>query len=427
MRRRARAAASRTQTGRPDGGPGVPSPPQYVRRLALLPCAALDSVELEIRALAAGGEGVARGPDGRVVFVRGAAPGDLVRARVVELHKRYARAEIAEIVRAGATRREPPCPVHGECGGCGWQHVAYEAQLAAKREILADALRRLAGLPLAEAPEVVPSPTPYGTRGRARLLFRKGRVGYRRGRSHELCATTCCPVLAPALERTLAEIAAHPPAGSGELTLALGDDGAISVAGASVRGASAQPVEIASEAGEMRVSPRGFFQAHVSLRRALARHVLECAGRAPTGLELHAGAGFFTLPLSERFGELIAVEGDPRAAADLRGNLERAVRKNVRVLEQPLGRALAGPELARFAPGVVVLDPPRAGLGESDAAALAELRARRLVYVSCDPATLARDLRVLVAAGGYSLTACRGFDMFPQTPHLEVVAVLEQA
>jgi 23S rRNA (uracil1939-C5)-methyltransferase len=415
--------------GPPRRRPGDSSPPQQpVSNARVATLGALETVELEIRSLAAGGEGVARAPDGRVVFVRGAAPGDVVRARVVALHKRFARAEIEEIVRAGAVRVEPACAVHGACGGCGWQHVAYEAQLAAKREILTDALRRLAGLTVLPEPlDVVPSPTPYATRSRARLLFRKGRVGYRRGHSHELCATDRCPVLAPALEDALGAIAAHPPAGGGELTLALGDDGVVSVAGASVRGASARPVAIETAAGEMRVSPRGFFQAHQTLRSALAREVLTQAGRAPAGVELHAGAGFFTLPLSEQMGELIAVEGDPRAAVDLRENLARAVRKNVRVLEQPLGRALAGGELARLAPRVIVLDPPRSGLGESDAAALAGLRARRLVYVSCDPATLARDLRVLGAGGGYALTACRGFDMFPQTPHLEVVAVLEQA
>ncbi len=379
---------------------------------------------VEITALAAGGEGVAREASGRVLFVRGAAPGDLVRARVVEPHKRFARAEIVELVRASPTRVAPKCPVHGECGGCGWQHVAYPAQLEAKRAMLREALARVAGLTPPEPLEVVPSPEPYGTRTRARLLFREGRVGYRRAGSHALVATDRCPILAPALEGALAGIAAQPPRGEGELDLAVGDDGAVSVEGARVGGFAARPIELTTEGGGIRVAPRGFFQAHATLRRALAAAVLAHAGRGARALELHAGAGFFTLGLAARFEEVIAVESEPRAVADLRANLARAQRANVRVIASRAARALAGADLARFAPEVAVLDPPRTGIGQSEAAALARLRARRIVYVSCDPATLARDLRAL-AASGYALAHCRGFDLFPQTPHLEALAMLE--
>jgi 23S rRNA (uracil1939-C5)-methyltransferase len=154
--------------------------------------------------------------------------------------------------------------------------------------------------------------------------------------------------------------------------------------------------------------------------------VLAAAERGARALELHAGAGFFTLGLAARFGELIAVESDPRAARDLRANLARAGRENVRVLAQRASRALASAGVARFAPDAVVLDPPRAGIGPGEAAALARLAPRRIVHVSCDPATLARDLRVLLGSG-YRLASCRGFDLFPQTPHLEALALLERA
>jgi 23S rRNA (uracil1939-C5)-methyltransferase len=384
---------------------------------------------VEISALAAGGEGVAREVSGRVLFVRGAAPGDLVRVRVVEPHKRFARAEIIELVRAGAQRTEPRCVVHGSCGGCGWQHVAYAAQLEAKRAILRDALVRVAGVreqTLAEAAEVAPSPDPYATRSRARLLFANGRVGYRRARSHELVATNECPILAPPLARTLREIAAAPPADEGELEIACGDDGAVSVSGARVAGFAERAVVLQTRGGEVAVSPRGFFQAHATLRRALAEAVFEQSGRGERALELHAGAGYFTLGLAQQFAALIAVESDPRASADLQANLARAGRDNVRVLAQRAARALRSPDVTRFAPDVVVLDPPRTGIGESEAIALAQLGARRVVYVSCDPATLARDLRVLLARG-HRLASCRGFDLFPQTPHLEALAVLERS
>jgi 23S rRNA (uracil1939-C5)-methyltransferase len=384
---------------------------------------------VEISALAAGGEGVARERSGRVLFVRGGAPGDLVRARVVEVHKRFARAEIGELVRPSALRVEPACAVHGACGGCGWQHLAYPAQLEAKRAILRDALARGAGVALdslASPVEITPSPDPYGTRGRARLLFADGRVGYRQGRSHALVATRDCPILAPPLARALAQLAADPPSGAGELELACGDDGAVSVSGARVRGFSERAIALGTSGGDVLVSPRGFFQAHATLRGALAEAVLAAAERGARALELHAGAGFFTLGLAARFGELIAVESDPRAARDLRANLERAGRANVRVLEQRTARALASAGVARFAPDAVVLDPPRVGIGPSEAAALARLAPHRIVHVSCDPATLARDLRVLLGSG-YRLASCRGFDLFPQTPHLEALALLERA
>jgi len=383
---------------------------------------------VEITSLAAGGEGVAREASGRVLFVRGAVPGDLVRARVVEPHKRFARAEIAELVRTSALRVEPRCRVHGECGGCGWQQIAYPAQLEAKRAILRDALVRVAGVKLetlAAPVEIEPSPEPYGTRTRARLLWSDGRVGYRRGRSHELVATSECPILAAPLARALARLATQPPRGGGELELACGDDRGASISGARVPGFEERAITLTTPGGEVAISPGGFFQAHATLRRALAETVLAHAGRGARALELYAGAGFFTLGLAARFADVIAVESEPRAADDLRANLARAGRTNVRVRVERAARALKSADVARLAPELVVLDPPRTGVGEGEAAALAKLGARRIVYVSCDPATLARDARVALAAG-YRLASCQGFDLFPQTPHLEALAVLEK-
>jgi 23S rRNA (uracil1939-C5)-methyltransferase len=383
---------------------------------------------VEIASLAAGGGGVAREASGRVLFVRGAVPGDLVRARVVEPHKRFARAEVAELVRASALRVEPQCRVHGECGGCGWQQIAYAAQLDAKRAILRDALARVAGVKLetlAAPVEIAPSPEPYGTRTRARLLFSDGRVGYRRGRSHELVAVSECPILAPPLARALARLAAHPPRGAGELELACGDDRGASISGARVPGFEERAVTLTTAGGEVAISPGGFFQAHATLRGTLAQAVLAHAGRGARALELHAGAGFFTLGLAVQYADVIAVESEPRAADDLRANLARAGRTNVRVRAERAARALKSADVARLAPELVVLDPPRTGIGEGEAAALARLAARRIVYVSCDPATLARDLRVLLATG-YRLASCQGFDLFPQTPHLEALALIER-
>jgi tRNA/tmRNA/rRNA uracil-C5-methylase (TrmA/RlmC/RlmD family) len=182
-------------------------------------------------------------------------------------------------------------------------------------------------------------------------------------------------------------------------------------------------VRISNGSDWLRVSAGGFFQGHAGMRARLAAALADAAGAGDGCLELFAGAGFFTLLLAARFRRLVAVEGSPGAVADLRGNLAAAGRTGVEVRPQSVEQALRDPAL-RGGFEVVVLDPPRVGLGRQAAEDLAGLGARRLVYLSCDPATLARDLAILVARG-YRLARVAGFDLFPQTPHVEALAVLE--
>jgi 23S rRNA (uracil1939-C5)-methyltransferase len=381
-------------------------------------------LELEVERLAAGGDGVARAPDGRVVFVAGAAPGDRVRARVVAERRSLLRAEVLAVIRAAPCRVEPPCPVFGACGGCAWQHLSADAQLAAKRDILADAVRRIAHLDVPEGFAFHASPRGYGYRSRARLLVLGGRVGYRERGSRALCATDRCPILVPALEAALAALAARPPDRDGELELAVGDDGEVRVTPLPARRGETLRLRAGGEDVELRVSPGGFVQANAALRDTLARGVHEAAGSGACALELHAGAGFLTAGLARRFVRLTAVESHPTAVRDLRANVRRAGLSGVTVVRAEAEAFLAG--FSGDRPDAVVLDPPRTGLARGGAAALAALGAPRLVYLSCDPATLARDLRALVDAG-YRLDSLAGFDLFPQTPHVEAVAVLERS
>lgn len=377
----------------------------------------------EIERLAAGGEGVAHAPDGRVVFVAASAPGDRVRVRVVEEHPKWLRGEIETLEAPGPGRVEPRCPLVPRCGGCAWQHLAYATQLEAKAEILRDALTRIGGLTLAGEIEVVPSP-PFGYRGRARIGVARGVVGFRRLRSHSLEPAAACPVLVPELERALAALSAQPPARDGEIELCAGDDGRVRAWGPG--GLLHGEAQLAIDAGAARiaVSPGVFFQGNARVRGALLAAVLEAAGGGARALELCAGAGFFTLGLAERFTEVLAVESSPPAVRDLRRNLDASGTKNVRVECAPLERFLAGSGPADFAADAVVVDPPRIGLGAALAGQLAAATgAARLVYVSCAPATLARDLAVLDAAG-LRLLSVRGFDLFPQTPHVEAIALL---
>jgi 23S rRNA (uracil1939-C5)-methyltransferase len=389
-------------------------------------------LELAIESLAAGGDGVARAPDGRVVFVPLAAPGDRVRVRLVEERARFARGEIEALLAPGPARVAPRCPVFGECGGCAWQHLDYAAQVAAKREIVRDALVRIGGIAAPPALAFTASPAPYGYRGRARVRVERGGVGFRRRRSHALCAVTGCPLLAPPLDAALATLAAAPPRPAGEWELALGERGAVRVAplGAPRAGAGREErLPLRAGAEHLSVSPGVFAQANALLLDALAEAVLAAAGEGASALELYAGAGFFTLGLTRRFAQVVAVESDPAATRDLAHNVRAAglaggEPRRVRVVEARVEAWLAAGEAERLAPEVVVLDPPRGGVGLAAAETLARLPARRAVHLSCDPATLARDLPAFTARG-WRLAAVHGFDLFPQTPHVEVLAVLE--
>jgi tRNA/tmRNA/rRNA uracil-C5-methylase (TrmA/RlmC/RlmD family) len=379
-----------------------------------------DLLELRIDALAGSGDGVGRTEDGRVVFVPFTAPGDRVRARIAELHPRYARAELDEVLEPSPSRVAPPCSVFGVCGGCSWQHVDYAVQCDAKRRIAEDALRRVGKLTLPGPIALHPSREPYAYRARARAAVEAGRVGYRRRNSRELCAVSTCPILCAPADAQLRALADAPPARDGEWEIAAGEGGAR----AHALGAAGPELELAVGSDRLRVSAGVFFQGNPSLHGALVESVSRAAGRGALALELHAGCGFFTLGLARAFERVIAVESDAAAAADLRHNLARAGLANVEVVRARVESALAG-ALAAIRPDAVVLDPPRTGLPRGAADQLSALAPARIAYLSCDPATLARDLAALVA-GGFVLEAAEAFDLFPQTPHVEVLARLSR-
>jgi 23S rRNA (uracil1939-C5)-methyltransferase len=187
---------------------------------------------------------------------------------------------------------------------------------------------------------------------------------------------------------------------------------------------SAAHVEVEVAGEWLHVSGGSFLQANALLREPLALAVADAAGKGGRCLELFAGAGLFTLLLARRFTRVLAVESHPGSVADLEDNLRTAGLPDVEILARPVERAFADDAFAAFRPEVVVLDPPRAGLEPEARDGLPRLAAPRVVYVSCDPATLARDVGVL-ADGGYALVSLEGFDLFPQTAHVEALAVLE--
>jgi len=360
-----------------------------------------------------------------VVFVPFTAPGDLVSVRVVAERPRFARGVVEELIEPGAHRVDPVCEVFGACGSCAWQHVAYGAQLEAKAEIARNALSRIGGI-VAPTVAITPSRSPYRYRSRSRVFVAGDRVGYRRRRSHVVCATNRCPLLVDSLEVELAALAAEPPSGDGEWELAWGLDaqGAEAARAVALPTTAADPKLWLHVAGErVSFSPGVFAQSNAGLFDPLAQAVFAAAGEGELALDLFAGAGFLTLGLARRFSRVIAVEANPVAAADLARNAEEAGLAGIRPVAASVERAISEGALdAR--PDAIVLDPPRTGLPESVAAWVGGSGAPRVAYLSCDPATLARDLSIL-HHHGYRLERVEGFDLFAQTPHLELLAVLD--
>jgi 23S rRNA (uracil1939-C5)-methyltransferase len=371
-----------------------------------------DVVEVAVEKLVFGGDGLAR-VGAQVVFVPLAAPGDELRIRVTEVGRGFARGVILEVLKPGPARRDPRCRHFGVCGGCTLQHVGYAAQVAAKAEFVRESLRRLGGIDwTGEIP--VRTAAEYGYRARAEVQARRGHVGWFRTGTHEIVDVDECPVLVPEAEALLARLRAEPPRHA--VHIAAGDDGT----------ATADPratVRRRVAGFDFEIAPDAFFQGNRLLANAL---VLE-ATAGPAGAlaaDLYAGAGLFSLALARRFARVVSVEGRRAASAQAAANAQRNGIANVEFAAQPVEEWLAAHTGAR--PDLVLLDPPRTGTGAHGARLVAALGASAITYVSCDPATLARDLRTFAAAG-YGLESVVALDMFPQTHHVETVAKLRHA
>ena len=381
------------------------------------------------------GGAVGRLPDGRVIFVRHGLPGEVVDVEVTEEHTTYARGEAVALVTRSSGRVEPPCPyaVPGGCGGCDLQHASPEAQREWKVALVAEQLLRVARVERDVTLESAPSPA-RGSRTRLRAgVDDEGRLGLRVWRSHDLVGVDDCWL---ADERFAAAFAREWPGNKDVELRAIGEgepfavlhrtDGAVDVAsfeGRLLSPSTSSRVEVNGHT--FRVGPRSFWQSHRDAPAVLTDAVLGAAGAKPgdTVTDLYAGVGLFSVPLARatgRGGRVTAVESAPWSVADARHNVEGAGRVQVRqwdVTARAVNDAVA-PD------AIVVVDPPRTGLGRGVATALARRAPRRLVYVSCDPATFARDLSALLM-GGFALGDLRAFDLFPMTEHVELVARLD--
>lgn len=383
---------------------------------------------------AVGGDAVARTDDGRVAFVEGALPGEEVRVQVLVDKKRFVRARVTQVLKPSADRVEPECPHFGTCGGCSHQFVSASAQAHGKAQAGRDALARIGGLSL-EAIDEEPTwfGAPYGYRSRARWWVRDGRLGYRAARSHRLVEVERCPISTPDLEAARAALAGRlPPQGEGEVW-AVAADSAVAVyserwpdwtradLGVDVVPPD-QALPVLDAAGPRFVSPALFTQASATGNDALLETLRRWLKPVSRGLELYAGSGNFTRVLASFAEQVVAAEIEPAAVA-----LADRVRSEHTSLwtataEDAVARALA----EGYAPELVLVDPPRAGLAPGALKGILQLAPPTLLYVSCDPATSARDAKLLCAAD-YQLARLRFFDLYPQTPHVEVMGRFERS
>jgi len=454
-------------------------------------------VKITIEKLVYGGDGLARlAPEpgrerGKTVFVPFVLPGEVAEVATVESKPGFERAKLTQVVTASEKRIAAGCQYYGACGGCHYQHVSYEDQLAFKSEILRETLLRTAKLDWADGIRAHPSPAwAYRNRTRMRMQHAPFALGYFKFASHELLPVSSCPISSELIDRAIAatwelgragklpeslreieffanaandklllevfvesksvESKSGEPSGAENASItsipsitpidvkALGDafaaalpelagiaffatrvrrDECVADDGGPLHTYGTPELRYATTAGEFRVSAGSFFQTN----RFLTDKLIELATKDRAGrlaLDLYAGAGLFTLPLAQTFEKVVAVESSLPSVKDLHANAP----ENVRIFQSTTERYLE--QLPKkMKPDLVMVDPPRAGLGERVARKLAELAAPRLTYLSCDPATLSRDLRLLLESG-YRTEQVHMIDLFPQTFHIESLVQL---
>ena len=386
-----------------------------------------ETLTLRVESLVFGGAGIARNEDGRVVFVLYAAPGELVEALVERVHPDYLEAVVTRVVEPSPDRIVPRCPLFGECGGCQLQHMTYAAQLRAKEAIVREQLRRIGRLDEQVVRPIVGADDPWHYRNHLRFSTGKkwGDVGFISRRGRGLLKVDSCPIadpwvndLLPALQGKgsgLHQVQVRHSAETGSYLVTP------AIAGLGVEtGQKSYEEELAGR--RFQVSAAAFFQVNHAQAGQMARLVGEAL--PATGkllVDAFAGVGTFAAIFAGRFDRVIAIEESHSAIRDATANV--AGLGNVEIVAGKVEAIL--PALGER-PDAILLDPPRPGCYPTVLEAIVKFRPSIVVYVSCNPATLARDLRVLVD-GGYELEHVTPLDMFPQTGHIECVAKLALA
>jgi len=366
------------------------------------------TIDLQITDIAFGGEGVARA-DEFVVFVPFVLAGETVEVEITEVKKNFARGRLVRVINPSPDRVQPPCPYFGACGGCQYQHIAYPAQLQFKRKQIADLFERIGEFRGDVVAPVIPCPQPYGYRNRVMIRSQwnkpeqKLNIGFVRWDCGLVEDLDECKIAEPAINEQIRHVRAHPP-----------PKGGIKVV-----------LRIPPEGWD--VPPDSFFQNNFFLLPKLVETVHDLVRHGGTKhlIDLFCGVGFFGIELADAVESFVGVEYDQQAVKAARRNAETQGRTNGEFIAASVESALPM-LLKRFSPEAttVLLDPPRKGCRPDTLELLRQERPAQIIYVSCHPATMARDLNVLCEGGVFNLVQAVPLDMFPQTQHVECVADL---
>ncbi len=367
--------------------------------------------------------------EGLTVLVSLAAAGDRLRVKIIQKKGKTAFAEIEEVLAPSPDRNLPPCPYFGvgRCGGCDFQQMNYDAQLRAKVGILQDSLTRIGKINFDGEIEIIASPKPFAYRSRAQwhLDTRRRRIGYFRRNSHSVIDVKECPIITEELQETLTELRAGVEwdsfwAEKIEIEAASAGEN-VSVYSSEI----VEPTEEISyefDGNRYFYDARSFFQGNLYLVPQLVETALGGA-EGKSALDLYCGVGLFTLPLARKFERVSGVEANDRAIDAARKNIEQARLENVRVFSDSVGEWLLENADKTSDADFILLDPPRTGAERETIAQILEIRPTEISYVSCDPSTLARDLRLL-CENAYEIQTITVLDLFPQTHHVETVVRL---
>jgi 23S rRNA (uracil1939-C5)-methyltransferase len=426
-------------------------------------CEMAKEIHVTIESMAFKGYGVAR-VNGKVVFLPYTVKGEEAWVEIIDEKRDYMIGRVKEIVSSSPWRVTPPCPYFGRCGGCQWQHINHAIQGELKREILEETLKRLAGLHEIPPITLFPSPQPYGYRVRVQLKGQQGRIGYYQEKSHRMIQIDRCPIAHPLINQIIPllyetpsifshmeeiEINVSPEEGRGILFLhpltspprgerVLSDFlqkhtilKGIAVARKGKTNHFGQPeldFTVSFDRNgqtknlKLRTSPESFFQIHVDQNLRLIRTVIEF-GDVKEGenvLDLYAGIGNFTLPLASVARDVTGIEENRTAVKDANHNALANGLERCRFIHGKVEDVLKSSQIEK--PDLILLDPPRTGC-KSVINPIVDLKPKRIVYVSCEPTTFSRDLR-LFSDRGYTLQRLALLDLFPQSYHMEVVALL---
>jgi 23S rRNA (uracil1939-C5)-methyltransferase len=395
-----------------------------------------DRILTKIGDVAFGGDGVGKSED-RVIFVPFTVDGDEAEVEITEVKKRYARGRLIRIIAPSHYRTTPLCHYYARCGGCRMQHIAYPYQLELKRRQVAETFRRIAKFSLPPVASVIASPRPYGYRGKAEFHLTGGRGGNEPWRvglmalaSHDLIDVERCEIVDESINRKYRSFQEALrrgilPAQDGR-QIFWSDEPGEPPTEVVTGSRTAQKITRMVRGKRITVPYGGFFQANVSLVGELVDQVaaMSALSGRETVVDAYGGAGLFSLFLGPWAGRIFGIEGDREAVRCAGLNLRGERLMHVDVYLGDVADILGNEFVVRgITVDVVILDPPRDGCGMRVIDAVAAMRPKRIIYVSCNPATQARDVRLL-AERGYALRLLQPLDMFPQTAHIEVVALL---